>query len=206
MAVIRRTLGALQCHPLIRGNRMQMSRAIVVTAIGLSMLSVTACGNSPRPVRAGSVSASPSKVAVNLPTKDQLANDYLTVVTAYNDVMRKSWPQIEAGTTLAKGKGIGSDMATANWTKIEKFRALRKSIEVPDNNYPTDKAFYTDLHTSLGQAIDKSLHMQELWTRLRDATTAAEFDEALEDPSYKDDGATQRRLRSLLGLPDIPQS
>jgi hypothetical protein len=185
---------------------MQISRAIAVGAIGLSMLTVAACGAATQPRRAGSVSASPVKVAVNLPTKDQLATEYLAIVTPYNDVLRRSWPQIEAGTTLAKGKGIGSDMATANWTKIEKLRAMRKSVEVADGNYPTDKAFYTDLHLTLGQSIDKSLKVQELWTSLRDARTAEEFDKALQDTSFDDDGSIARRLRSLLGLPDIPQS
>ena len=59
---------------------------------------------------------------------------------------------------------------------------------------------------SAAAAVDKALHMQELWTRLRDAATVEEFNEAWNDSDYDDDGAVQRRLRSLLGLPDIPQS
>jgi hypothetical protein len=190
---------------------MQISRAIVLGAIGFAMLSVAACTDSPQPqpqaAHAGGASSQPpSKAAVNLPTKNQLAVAYDTASSAYNEILAKSWPEIEAGTTLGRGKGIGAAMANANWTFIERLRAMRTSIEVPGDEYPTDRAFYTDVHTTLGQAIDKSLHWQELWTRLRDATTAAEFNEALEDPAYTDDGATQRRLRSLLGLPDIPSN
>src|SRR5215212_5656293 len=102
---------------------MQFPRAIVVAATGLSLLSVAACGGSPQPVRPRAASASPAKAAVNLPTKDQLATDYTAASTAKNDVWRSSKAQIEAGTTLTKGKGLGSDMATANWTFIEKLRA-----------------------------------------------------------------------------------
>jgi hypothetical protein len=185
---------------------MQIKRAVVLVAVSLSTLFAAACGGTLQPNRAGQVSKPPTKPAVNLPTKDQLADDYAKASSAFNDVWRRSRPVIEGGSTLAKGKGIGSDMATANWALIEDFRAMRKSIEVPDNNYPTDKDFYTDVYTTLGQAVDKALHMQDLWTRLRDATTVEEFNEAWNDPAYDDDGVVQRRLRSLLGLPDIPQT
>ena len=184
---------------------MRITRAIVLVAVGLSMLSAAACASTQRPTRAATKAGSPTNVAVNLPTKDELAKEYLAASTAYNDVWRTCRAEIEAGTTLTRARGIGSDMATANWTAIEKARAMRASIEVP-GDYPTDKAFYTDLHTTLGQHIDKKLRLQEMWTRMRDATTVSEWEKALDDPVYKDDGVTQRRLRSLLGLPDTPTS
>src|SRR6187431_3562420 len=103
---------------------MQIKRAVVLVAVGLSTLFAAACGGTLQPNRAGQVSKPPTKAAVNLPTKDQLADDYAKASTAFNDVWRRSRPVIESGTTLSKGKGIGSDMATANWTQIQDFRAM----------------------------------------------------------------------------------
>src|SRR5215207_8411750 len=183
---------------------MHFARVIAASAIGLSLLSVAACGDTQRPARSGGAAVSATPVAVNLPSKDQLGQEYLAIAAAYNDVWRKNKSLLDSGPTLAKGRSAASDMATANWALIEKYRAMRSSVEVPGGNYPTAKDFYSDVHTTLGQAIDKKLHFQDMWTRMRDATSQAEFDEAWNDPSYNDDGVTQRRLRSLLGLPDVP--
>jgi hypothetical protein len=184
---------------------MQITRAIVVTAIGLSLLSTAAaCGATKQSTGPTAVTSSSSApVAVSLPTRDELADKYLAAAKAYNDVWFKTTPMTDK-TTLAQGKAVGTAMANANWTLIEDFRAMRKSVEVPNGNYPKDKDFYNDIHTTLGQAIDKSLHLHQLWTRMRDSETRAELMEAWEDPSYADDGVVARRMRSLLGLPDIP--
>jgi hypothetical protein len=183
---------------------MQITRAIVATAIGLSMLSAAAaCGDAKQSTQARPAVSSSSPVAVTLPTRNELADKYLAAAKGYNDVWFKTTPMTEK-TTLAQGKTVGRDMADANWKLIERYREMRKSIEVPNGEYPTDKDFYNDVHITLGQAIDLALHTHELWTRMRDATTHDELMEAWNDPSFTDDGTVARRMRSLLGLPDIP--
>jgi hypothetical protein len=188
---------------------MLIRRGVALAAIGFSLLFTAACGGFMQPSKSKPepppTSSSPTPVAAALPTKEDLAKKYLAAAETYNNVLSKYYPIMESESmTLADGRAAGAAMGAANWTLIESKRAIRKSVEEPPGGYPTEAEFYKDVYSTLGQGIDLNLRDQGLWTRLRDAATLDEFHKAYNDPAYDDDGSVNRRMRSLLGLPDVP--
>jgi hypothetical protein len=207
LAVTARTIGGSVIFSQNPGCPMRIRRGVVLAVIVLSTLSAAACGETTLPPASPSTDhpGSPTLAAAPLPTKEELAKTYLAAGVAYNDVWFKYKPILESETmTLAQGQSAGSGMATANWTLIEAMRSIRKSVQAPPGGYPTDAEFYKDVNDTLGEVIELALTMHGLWTRVRDATTPTEFKAAWEDSTYRDDGVVKRRMRSLLGLPDLP--
>jgi hypothetical protein len=186
-------------------------RGFVFVAIGLSLLSATACG--PAKSRGGTTAGTladtgPSSAsAAAMPTKGDLADRYVAASGPYNAALRRNLPTLNSDSaTLAQRKSGAADMANANWTLMEKYRAIQQSVEMPPGGYPRDADFYKEIKEAIGRSIEKSLKNQDLWTRMRDARTLDELNTAWDDDTYYDDGSTQRRVRSLLGLPDVPNS
>jgi hypothetical protein len=136
-----------------------------------------------------------------------LAEKYLAAVAPFNETLRRVLAVLDSSTSqLAQRKAAAGEMAAANWTLIVQIRLIRKTVEMPELGYPTDASFYTDLDSGLGEMIDRAISAQDGWTRLRDARTSVQFNDTWTSPTFSDDGNPQRRVRSLLGLPDIPTS
>jgi hypothetical protein len=150
--------------------------------------------------RPASVSAS----AVALPTKAELAAKYTEVVKPYNEAAKEAGPiVISKESPLPDRIAAAARMAEANWATIEPLRVLRTSIAPPPSGYPVDDAFYRDLHAAFGGLIDAAVAEQGRWAGMQEAKTPAAFDALWKRHFTLDDGAAARKVRSLLGLPDV---
>jgi hypothetical protein len=157
-------------------------------------------GGADKPTSAAS--ASPAQA---LPTKADLAAEYSRIVGSYNSTARSTAPVTTSKTSSIEQLNDAADrMASANWSTLEPLMAMRRSVEMPAAGYPTDAAFYRDLHSALGTLIDVTTAQQNHWVAMREAQTREQWEAAWDKYNDTDDGSAARRIRALLGLPDIP--
>jgi hypothetical protein len=181
----------------------------VVLAVGMGVAGCGRVGGSGGGSVAGtqppaSVSASAATSAEALPTKADLAARYTEAVKPYNEAAKEAGPiVISKQSPLPDRIAAAARMAEANWATIEPLRVLRTSIEPPPSGYPADGPFYRDLHAALGSLIDGAIAEQGRWAAMQEAKTPEAFDALWRQHFDLDDGATARKVRSLLGLPDI---
>ena len=184
---------------------------VALGATTAALLLVTACGDhepaSPTsrptidPAAIGSSSSSP---AAALPTKAQLGEQYLAIVGPFNSTVAEANLTLRAPSSpLASRKAAAGKIADANWAVTGKLRTWKDSIAPPPSGYPAaNSTLYQDLSVTIDALIEHSMALQANFTAMRDAKTVDAFNAA--EAAVNDDGVAARRIRVLLGLPDIP--
>lgn len=184
---------------------------MAVSATATALLAVTACGDADRagptagpafdPVAISSSSGSPQPA---LPTKAQLGEQYLAIVGPFNSTAAEANLVLRApSSSLASRKAAAGKIADANWVVIGKLRTMKDSIAVPPSGYPAaNSALYQDLSLAIDAMIEDCMAIQSAFTAMRDARSTDTFTAA--ESAVNDNGVPARRMRVLLGLPDIP--
>jgi hypothetical protein len=200
----------------IRRTGRTTGRTTVALAVcAVSLFAVTACGSAEPapavPVPAGAVepvavtvSSAPAKPV--LPSKADLGARYLAIVGPYNTALDAVVADLDAESApLSKRRAAAGKVADANWALTGELRALKESIVPPATGYPAeDASFYRNLYAALATMVEENMSAQVQYTAMRDAISRAEFDVAYAGLYL--DGVAPRRVRSMLGLPDVPGS
>jgi hypothetical protein len=197
-------------EPQDLGRRRRICR-VALGATAAALLLVTACGDREPastasrptidPVVIGSSSSPPAAV---LPTKVQLGEQYLAIVGPFNSTVAEANLTLRAPSSpLASRKAAAGKIADANWAVTGKLRTLKDSIAPPPSGYlAANSTLYQDLSVAIDALIENSMALQANFTAMRDAKTVDAFNAA--EAAVNDDGVAARRIRILLGLPDIP--